>query len=479
MLTLILFLLPLISGIYLIWNKNTGLAKTLAVLASLAQVGVFIYALTVYQTSPATLEFSKVWLKDFNVNFHLGFDGLSVLMVGLTIAVSALIVLATKDLNYEKISKLLGLILLTEAALVGVFAAKDAFLFYFFFEVALIPVFLIANFWGGKDSSRITLKMFIYTVFGSLFMLLGFIVLYLFAETSDLTALANIPTMLKPGLNRILFWGFLIAFAIKSPLFPFHGWLPDAYSKSPTPATMLLSGLLSKMGIYGIIRILIPLAPAGIHEYSGLVVYFAVVGLIYGSIIAIQQFQIKRLIAYSSFAHMGLMAAAALTLSQFGVQGAVFQMVAHGFSAVGLFYVAKIIYDKTGSRSLADLGGMAQKAPKLAVLFLIVLLGSVGLPLTNGFVGEFLMLRSVFDFHNILGIVATSSIILGAVYLLRLYQKTMFGSVSEKTRNIKDIGGKELLVLVPIALVIIVTGIFPNLLLEVSQGFVNTLQLVK
>jgi NADH-quinone oxidoreductase subunit M len=479
MLTLILFLLPLISGLFLVWNKSEGLAKSAASLLSLVQVALFIYAFSVFKSDAAQLDFSKPWLTDYNLSFSLGLDGLSVLMVGLTAVISALIVFAVKDLNYNNISRLLGLVLVTEAALIGVFAAKDVFVFYFFFELALIPVYLLANFWGGKDSSKITIKMFIYTVFGSLFMLVSFIVLYLFSQNSDLTVISQIPQQLKPGVNTFLFWGFLIAFAIKSPLFPFHGWLPDAYSKSPTPATMLLSGLLSKMGIYGMIRILIPLAPAGLNEYGGLVIFFAIVGLIYGSIIAIQQFEIKRLIAYSSFAHMGLMAAAVLTLSQFGVQGAIFQMVAHGFSAVGLFYVAKIIYDKTGSRSLADLGGMSQKAPKLAVLFLIVLLGSVGLPLTNGFVGEFLMLRSVFDFQNILGVVATTSIILGAVYLLRLYQKTMFGPVTKFTENIEDIGGKELVVLVPIALIIIITGVFPNLILEVSQGFVNTLQLVK
>lgn len=479
MLTLILFLLPLITGLFLTWNKNDSLAKSASVLVSLAQIALFIYAFSVYKADATALDFSRTWLSDFNISFHLGLDGLSVLMVGLTVVVTGLIVFATKDLNYDRISKLLGLILITEAALVGVFAAKDAFVFYFFFELALIPVYLIANFWGGENSGKITLKMFIYTVFGSLLMLVSFVVLYLFAQTSDLAELAKIPATLKPALNGLLFWGFLIAFAIKSPLFPFHGWLPDAYSQSPTPATMLLSGLLSKMGIYGIIRILIPLSPQGIEEYSGLVVYFAIVGLIYGSVIAIKQFHIKRLIAYSSFAHMGLMGAAALTMSQFGIQGAIFQMVAHGIGAVGLFYVVKIIYDKTGSRSLADLGGMSQKAPKLAVLFLIVLLGSVGLPLTNGFVGEFLMLRSIFQFQSVLGIVATSSIILGAVYLLRLYQKTMYGPTTSYTENIEDIGGKELVVLVPIALIIIVAGVFPNAILEISQSFVNTLQLVK
>lgn len=479
MLTLILFLLPLLAGTLLLLNKQDNLGKTLAVSLSLIQVGLFAYIYCTFTKDVAALSFNKSWLGDFGIAFHLGFDGLSVLMVGLTVVATALIIFAIKDFNYGKMSRLLGLVLLTEAALIGLFTAKDAFLFYFFFEIALIPVYLIANLWGGAESSKITLKMFIYTVFGSLFMLVTFVVFYYFTQTGDLQVLATVNEKfpLRPSLKNLLFWGFFIAFAIKMPLFLVHGWQPDAYSQSPTPATMLLSALLSKMGVYGLIRIVLPLTPDGLSEYAGLLIYLAIVGLIYGSIIAIQQLHIKRLIAYSSFAHMGLMAAAVMTLSKIGVQGAIFQMVAHGLSAVGLFYVAKIIFEKTGSRNLQDLGGIAQKAPKLAVMFLIVLLGSVGLPLTNGFVGEFLMLKSVFDYNNILGAVATSSIILGAVYLLRLFQKTMYGPMSPKTENIEDIGIKEMTVLVPIALVILITGVFPNLILDISAGFVD--QLVK
>lgn len=473
MLTLILLLLPFVSGLLLFWNKNAGIAKSGAIAVSIAQVALFWYVSTVYKVEPSALDFSRQWLPEFNLTFHLGMDGLSLLLCGLTVAVGGLIILATQGLAYDKMSRLLGLILLTEAALIGVFTAKDAFVFYFFFEIALVPVYLIANIWGGEGITKVSLKMFIYTVFGSLFMLVAFVVLYLFAGSSDLGEMSKVSSGLSNSLNYFLFWAFFLAFAIKSPVFLFHGWLPDAYSKSPTPATMLLSGLLSKMGIYGIIRILMPLAPLGLAQYSGLVIYLAIAGLIYGSIVAIRQYHIKRLIAYSSFAHMGLMAAAALIGGSSGLQGASFQMVAHGFSAVGLFYVAKIIYDKTGSRTLDDLGGMAQRAPRLATLFLIVLLGAVGLPLTNGFVGEFLMLKSVFDYQSGLGIVATTSIILGAVYLLRLYQKTMFGPTTTFTAQIEDIGAKEMLVLVPIALIIIITGVLPNCLLDLSAALVK------
>lgn len=478
MLTLSLFIIPLISGLILLNIKSKSLAGSISILASFVQIAVFVYALGVFKDNSALLVFDKPWLSDFAIRFHLGIDGLSLVMVGLTVVLVSLIVLAIRNLNYENIPKMLGLILLTEAALIGVFSAKDIFLFYFFFELALVPVYLIANFWGGESSSKITFKMLIYTVFGSLFMLISFVLLYMRGQSADIESIKVTVSLLPNAIKQILFWGLLLAFSIKMPIFPFHTWLPDAYSKSPTPATMLLSGLLSKMGVYGLIRILLPFAPQGIELYGEIIIVLAVVGLVYGSIIAIKQNEIKRLIAYSSFAHMGLMAGAVLTLSITGLQGAIFQMVAHGFNAVGLFYIAKIIFDKTGSRNLTQLGGMTQSAPVLTVIFMVVLLGSVALPLTNGFVGEFLMLKAVFDFNHVIGIVAGLSVIFGAVYMLRFFQKTMFGPSNEQTSSITDIGMKELIVLVPIVIIILITGVFPNLILDISSSFVNSLGLL-
>jgi NADH-quinone oxidoreductase subunit M len=475
MLTLSLFLIPLIAGLVLLNIKNKGLASSISLVVSIIQIAVFVYAFSIFKDNSALLTFDKPWLSDFTIRFHLGLDGLSIIMVGLTVVLVSIILLAVKNLNYENIPRLLGLILLTEAALVGVFSAKDIFLFYFFFELALVPVYLIANFWGGESSSKVTFKMLVYTVFGSLFMLISFVLLYMRGQSSDIESLKITVSLLPNIIKQILFWGLLFAFSIKMPIFPFHTWLPDAYSKSPTPATMLLSGLLSKMGVYGLIRILLPFAPAGVEVYGEIILVLATIGLVYGSIIAIKQNEIKRLIAYSSFAHMGLMAGAVLTLSVSGLQGAIFQMVAHGFNAVGLFFVAKIIFDKTGSRNLSTLGGISQSAPVLTVLFMVVLLGSVALPLTNGFVGEFLMLKSVFDFNHVIGIIAGLSVVFGAVYMLRFFQKSMFGPSNESTNSLTDIGGKELLVLVPIVVVVLVTGVFPNLILDISSSFVNSL----
>ena len=481
MITLLLLIFPILAGLLLLFSIN-GKSKNVSILAvslGLTEFAISIWGLITYLKTPTSslLDFKTSWIKDFSINFHLGWDGISTLMILLCTALIALIALSIIPIKYEHKNRLYALLFFTQAALIGVFTAKDIFVFYFFFELALIPVYLISNIWGGENSSKITFKMLVYTVFGSLFMLVAFVLLYMRGQTSDIESLKTTITLLPESIQNFLFWAFLLAFCIKMPVFPFHTWLPDTYSESPTPATMLLSGLLSKMGVYGLIRILLPFAPLGISSYAFGIIILSVFGLIYGSVIAIQQDSIKRLIAYSSFAHMGIMAGAVLTQSEIGVQGAIFQMVAHGFNVVGLFFVAKIIFERTGSRSLSALGGITQKAPMLSVAFMIILLGSVALPLTNGFVGEFLMLKSLFDFNAIIGSIAGLSIIFGAVYMLRFFQKTMFGPLNPENSEIKDLSQVELLVLIPIIAVILITGLFPNIILDISKPFVESLSL--
>ncbi|MBK6976874.1 MAG: NADH-quinone oxidoreductase subunit M [Cytophagaceae bacterium] len=479
MLTLFLFLIPLIGGLLVINLKSQKSAKMFSGIVSVLQIFLYIYIFINFNNPDFQSQFSYdyKWLSDFDIRFHLGLDGLSILMAGLTVVLSAVVLYFTSTMNYGKLSLFSGLIFFTESALLGLFMAKDIFVFYFFFELALIPIYFMANIWGGKNSSAITFKMFIYTVFGSLFMLIGFVFLFMRGQTADISALKETVALLPEGLKAFLFWGFLLAFAIKMPIFPFHTWQPDVYTESPTPVSMMLSGLLSKMGVYGLIRILIPFGYTGVKEFGIIAIFLGVVGLIYGSIIAIKQNEVKKVIAYSSFAHMGLMASGVLTLSSTGIQGAIFQMLAHGINVVGLFYISKIIYEKTQSRELSGLGGLAKNAPKLAVIFMIFLLGSIALPLTNGFVGEFLLLKSVFDFMPVLGIIAGLSIILGAVYMLRVYQKSMFEYPG--FYDLKDIENKHLIVLIPMVVLVFFMGIMPNTILEISQFFTNTLTQIK
>ncbi len=474
MLTILVLLLPLLAGGLFLSLKNDKTQSNLIYLLGLVQLGLIGYIIQAYQRNLPLLSFKKEWISKFNINFHLGLDSLSVIFVCLAMAVCTLILLAVNNLKYDRKGLLFGLICATQASLVGLFMSKDIFLFYFFFELALLPVYLIANMWGGVNASKITFKMLVFTIFGSLLMLIAFILLYMRAQSSDIDSLSQTVSLLPNAIKLTLFLGFLTAFCIKTPIFPFHSWLPDTYSESPTPATMLLSGLLSKMGIYGILRILIPLAPQGMSDYGHIIITLAIVGLIYGSIIAIQQNQLKRVLAFSSFSHMGLMAGAALTLSATGIQGSIFQVVAHAFNSVGLFYIAKLIHEKTGSRNLHELGGIVQKAPKLAIIFMVLLLSSVALPLTNGFIGEFLMLKAIYDFNTYLAIFAGLSIVFGAVYMLRYFQKIMFGNTNTATEKFTDIDTKDMLVLVPLVALTLYFGIFPQSILDISASFVDT-----
>lgn len=476
-------MIPLIGGGLLMFFKNSSSAtlKNIALGTSLAVLFISVYVWFSYSTlTPNALDIKYAWIPELNLNFHLGVDGIGLLMLLLTAVLVPLIIVSTFKYDYENPSAFYALILFAEVALVCVFLAKDVFLFYFFFEAALVPVYFIAALWGGKSASKVTFKMFVYTIFGSLFMLVALIFLYMQGQTANIQDLVATAKSMPPLTQGLLFWCFFVAFAIKMPVLPFHTWQPDAYTKSPTAATMLLSGLLSKMGVYGIIRILLPLSPVGVATFATIGISLAIAGLIYGSIIAIQQNNIKRLIAYSSFAHMGLMAAGVLTGSLDGLQGALLQMVAHGINAVGLFFIVKIIYSRTGSRELSALGGITQKAPALSIYFMIIMLGSVALPLTNGFVGEFLLLKSVYDFNPILGGIAGLTIILGAVYMLRLMQRSMFGEINPTTEGFTDVSGSEVAVLLPISALVIIMGVLPNVFLQLTEPAAQAiLELIK
>jgi NADH-quinone oxidoreductase subunit M len=481
MLALTLILIPLIGSLLLLLLKGStaSTSKNVAIVSSLATFAIAVYAFATFNPQNS-IEVKYAWMKDLNINFHLSLDGISLLMVALTAFLVPLIILSTYKHTYKNSASFYALILFAETALMGVFMAKDIFLFYFFFEAALIPVYFMAAIWGGKDAPRITFKMFVYTIFGSLFMLVAIIYLYMKGASADIQQLSTTAKLIAPSSQNLLFWAFFIAFAIKMPVLPFHTWQPDAYTESPTPATMLLSGLLSKMGVYGLIRIMLPLAPVGVANWGLFGMILSVIGLIYGSVIAIQQNNIKRLIAYSSFAHMGLMAAGVMSGTLNGIQGALLQMVAHGINAVGLFFIIKIIYDRTNTRDLSALGGITQKTPALSIYFMIIMLGSVALPLTNGFVGEFLLLKSVYDKNMWLGAIAGLTIILGAVYMLRLMQRSMFGESNTVTAKFKDVSGTEIAVLLPIAAMVLIMGLFPNIFLKITEPAVNSiLQLMK
>ena len=469
MLLLLLILLPLAAAIFGIF---TGKSRMLALFINAAGLLLSIYLAWQTSTTGSILSYSQAWLPEMNVNFSLKADGLSMVMVLLTFLIGTIVCWSSLKWKYENEGLFFGLLMIAISSLVGVFLAGDIFLFYFFFEIALIPVFIMALKWGGANSSQITFKMLAYTIFGSLLMLVAMVFYYSKTQTSDLSEMKAAAAFIPLQMQENLMLAFLLAFAIKMPLFPFHTWQADTYEQSPTPATMLLSGLLSKMGVYGLIRIVVPLLPLALADLGVYISFIAVVGLLYGSIAALRQDSAKRLVAYSSFAHMGLMAAAAITAGTEGLQGAVYQMFAHGINVVGLFLVLKIVFEKTGLRKLSDLGGLSQSAPVLSICAAIILLGSVALPLTNGFIGEFLMLKGLYDYNNWLGILAGISIILGAAYMLRMYQKTFFETA--KTQ-ITDVSGNEKYALIFIAVLVLVMGLFPNMILKLTEPSIGEL----
>jgi NADH-quinone oxidoreductase subunit M len=484
MLTAFLVFFPLAAALLLHFAKGAA-ARALALGASLLEFAVAVVAAFTYAHKGSTsFDLNLSWIPSAGINFHLGIDGLSLVLVLLTTFLVPIILLtAFRHEEYENPGAFYALVLFMQTGLLGVFTALDAFVFYFFWEVALIPIYFLAGAWSRHERRiQITFKFFLYTIIGSLFMLAGFVYLYLqtgpaagslAAHSSDLQAFYNLK--LGASTQAWLFWLVFAAFAVKMPIFPFHTWQPDTYTESPAPATMLLSGIMLKMGIYGCLRWLLPVLPLGVSQWQQLVEVLAIIGIVYGAIIAIRQNDFKKLVAYSSLSHVGLMIAGVFSLKAIGMQGAVIQMLAHGVNVVGMFLVADAIERRTGTRSLADLGGLTRRTPLLSVCFLVMLLSTVALPLTGGFVGEFLLLAGVYEFNMWAGAVAGLTIIFSAVYLLRMYQRAMLGPDSAFSDTITDLSGTELLMFVPLIVLVFWLGLFPGTFMHLTEPVVNNL----
>lgn len=472
---LLLIFLPLAGAIFTSFIKR-GTAKISALGFALASLCVTIGLLTQF-TPDATTQFAinYPWIQQLGINFHVGIDGISMITVILTNVLMPLIILASFKHDYKNANAFYALVLFMQSGLILVFTALDGFLFYIGWEAALIPIYFICAMWGGKDRIKVNMKFFVYTIAGSLFMLLGIIYLYLQnpANNFDINAFYNLN--LDAYQQGWVFWAFFIAFAIKMPIFPFHTWQPDTYTEAPAPGTMLLSGIMLKMGIYGVIRWLLPIVPQGVNDWIYVAMILSVIGIVYASLIAFTQKDAKRLVAYSSIAHVGLIAAGIFTLNTQGMQGVMVQMLSHGINVVGLFFVLDIISSRLKTNKIDELGGLAKVAPQLAIVFLIILLGTVALPGTNGFIGEFLLLYSVYSYNIWLGAIAGLTIIFGAVYMLRMYQKVMLGQTNELTITFTDIKGTEKIVLYTICALVIVMGVYPKPILHISEAAVQQL----
>ena len=466
--------IPLIAAtIILISGKSV---KKLAGVLSLVPLAITVYLYSQFIPDASTqFLVNLAWIPQFGINFKAGVDGISMILLLLTNLLVPVIILCSFKQDIKNQNAFYALILFMQSGLLLVFTALDGFLFYIGWEAALIPIYFICALWGGENRIRVNLKFFIYTIAGSLIMLLA--IIYLHLQTSnnsyDLTEFYNLN--LDSGTQAWIFWAFFLAFAIKMPVFPFHTWQPDTYTEAPTAGTMLLSGIMLKMGIYGVIRWLIPVAPLGFAVWGQTALILSIIGIVYASIIAFTQNDIKRLIAYSSIAHVGLISAGIFSWNLQGVQGAMIQMLNHGINVVGMFFIADIIIRRMNTRDLSLLGGIAKPAPKLAIGFLIILLGSVALPLTNGFIGEFLLLMGIYNYSIYYSVAAGLTIILGAVYMLRMYQRLMLGEPNERTALFIDLDGTEKSALLIISVLIIVIGVYPQPLLHISEAAVTNL----
>ncbi len=488
----LLIWLPFLAGILCFISGSEKGAKYTAIGFSLLILGVSLATLF-FTNDGKYLNYNNVnyiWLKYLGANYYIGLDGTGRILTLLTAIGFPMVLIATMKSSFKNAKSFYGLLMLTQAGLMGVFLALDALTFYFFWELALIPVYFLSSIWGGEKRIQATFKFFVYTFAGSLLMLIGIIYVYLHTEgrtfedgtvalhSFSLHAFCN--AQLSAAEQTWLFALFMIAFAIKMPIFPFHTWQPDAYDQSPTPVTMILSGIMVKMGLFGVIRWLIPMFPSATIHHKNFIILLSIIGVVYASCIAMMQDNIKKLIAYSSIAHIGLMSASIFAMNQLSIQGVMLQMFNHGINIIGMWIVVEIIERKTGIKKISQLSGLATSAPTLTILLVIISFANIALPLTNAFTGEFLMFSGLYNYSKWYAAIAGLGIILSAVYTLNMIQKVFYGSVNENTAEVKDISLNEKLVLVVVVGIIFFIGVYPQPLIELTKESVaNLLAIIK
>lgn len=475
---------PLVTGVISFFIKDQKNVKAWALFSSLITLAISIISLC-YADNTKYFNYnyvSYVWMQYIGSSFAVGLDGMGHLLTFLTALSFPIIFAATYKNDYKKPNAFYGLMLLSQAGLIGVFVAIDALLFYFFWELALIPVYFLCSRWGGERRIQATWKFFIYTFTSSLLMLVGLIYVYLHTAPTQFSdhsfSMQSFYTaIISEGDQKWLFWLLFIAFAVKMPVFPFHTWQPDTYEQSPAPATMVLSGIMVKMGVFAVIRWVLPIFPVAVLKFDNIVIGLSVVGMIYASCIAWVQDDLKRLVAYSSIAHIGLMCAAIFSVNATGMQGVMIQMLNHGINIIALWVVVDIIEKHTGVRKMSELGGLALHTPLLAIFFVVIALANIALPLTNAFVGELAMFTGLYQFNPWYAAFAAISIILAAVYTLNMVQKVFYGRDNILTKVVSLVTAKQKIILTVIVIFIFVLGIYPKPVFELTKDLVtNTLK---
>lgn len=470
---------PIISGIIVLalGNKQRAtLSRWLALLGSLVGFAVTIPLYTGFDRTTAALQFveRKPWIESLGIEYSLGIDGLSVWLVLLTAFITIVVVIAGWEVIKDRVHQYLGAFLILSGLMIGVFAAADGMLFYVFFEATLIPMYIIIGVWGGPNRVYAAFKFFLYTLLGSLLTMVAIIYLYLQSGSFEILAWHRLPLTLHEQV--LIFVAFLLAFAVKIPMWPVHTWLPDAHVEAPTGGSVVLAAIMLKLGAYAFLRLSLPIAPDASHELAWLMITLSLVAVIYIGLVALVQTDMKKLVAYSSIAHMGFVTLGFFMFNETGMQGAVVQMVSHGFVAGAMFLCIGVLYDRLHTRQIADYGGVINRMPKFAALFLLFSMANAGLPATSGFVGEFLVILGAVQFDFWIGLLAATALIWGAGYSLWMYKRVVFGPVANpNVDKMEDVNRREFWLLMLMAALVLFMGIYPKFFTDLIQVSVEQL----
>ena len=472
--------LPIAAGLLLLAignDRNAALVRVLALVAALAGLAVTLPLVAGFDTSTATMQFVEFmpWIERFNVHYYLGIDGISMWFLPLTAFMTVIVVIAGWAVVTERVAQYMGSFLILSGLLIGVFCALDGLLFYVFFEATLIPMYLIIGIWGGPRRVYAAFKFFLYTLLGSLLMLVALIYLYYKSGGSfDLQTWHLLP--LPMPAQTLLFFAFFAAFSVKVPMWPVHTWLPDAHVEAPTGGSVVLAAIMLKLGAYGFLRFSLPIAPDASREWAVLVIGLSLVAVIYIGFVALVQQDMKKLVAYSSVAHMGFVTLGFFVFNELAATGAVVQMISHGFVSGAMFLCIGVLYDRMHSREIAAYGGVANTMPKFAAFAVLFAMANAGLPGTAGFVGEWMVILGAVQFDFVVGLLAATTLIFGAAYTLWMVKRVFFGEIeNEQVRALTDINGREFLMLSLLAAAVLWMGLYPKPFTDVMQVSVTEL----
>ncbi|AME22487.1 MULTISPECIES: NADH-quinone oxidoreductase subunit M [Burkholderiaceae] len=471
--------LPIIVGILVLAvgnDSNPAPSRWLALIGSILGLIVTIPLITGFDNSSAALQFEEnvSWIQRFNISYHLGVDGLSMWFVVLTALITVITVIAAWEVITVRVSQYLAAFLILSGLMIGVFSTADGMLFYVFFEATLIPMYIIIGVWGGANRVYAAFKFFLYTLMGSLLMLIALLYLYTQTHTFDIATWHALKIGFTPQI--LLFIAFFMAFAVKVPMWPVHTWLPDAHVEAPTGGSVVLAAIMLKLGAYGFIRFSLPIAPDASHFLAPVVITLSLIAVIYIGFVALVQEDMKKLVAYSSIAHMGFVTLGFFIFSTLGMEGAIIQMISHGFVSGAMFLCIGVLYDRMHSRRISDYGGVVNVMPKFAAFAMLFAMANCGLPGTSGFVGEFMVILAAVKFNFWIGFLATFTLVLGAAYTLWMYKRVHFGAIAnENVAKLKDISKREFFMLAVLAVFTLYMGLYPKPFTDVMHASVENL----